>query len=149
MSVPTPEEAQHALRDVDARKQQSVDGSRSSRWWWIGGGVAVIAYGFVGEFAPGFLDDWGTTIVGLLIVLAVLSTTRWGTRMLGRRTQPRRQSTSRQVRLGLIGALGSLAVMLVLMRLDVPHLALVVSIVGGLLLAFAGPWWEHRMLVRR
>jgi hypothetical protein len=69
--------------------------------------------------------------------------------MLGRRTQPRRQSTSRQVRLGLIGALGSLAVMLVLMRLDVPHLALAVSIVGGLLLAFAGPWWEHRMLVRR
>ncbi|GAA0247017.1 hypothetical protein [Cryptosporangium japonicum] len=149
MSVPTPEEAQHALRDVETRTQQSVDGSRSSRWWWIGGGAAVIAYGLVGEFAPGFLDDWGTTIVGLLIVLAVLSTTRWGAPLLGRRTQPRRQSASRQVRLGLIGVLGSLVLMFVLMRLDVPHLALGVSIVGGLLLAFAGPWWEHRMLARR
>ncbi|MFG1925177.1 hypothetical protein [Cryptosporangium sp. NPDC048952] len=149
MAAPTPEEAQRALRDVETRKQQSLEGSRSSRWWWIGGGVAVIAYGFVGEFASDFIEDWGATITGVLLLLAVLSTTRWGGSLLGRRTQPRRASASRQLGLGLIGAVGALAIILVAQLLDVPHLALGLAIVGGLLLAFVGPWWEGRVLAHR
>ena len=145
----TPEEAQRALHDIEERRQQSTTAGRSSRWWWIGGGLAVIAYGVVGELAPGFIEDWGTVIVTVLLLLAVARSSRWGARFFGRQVRPRLAgSPARRLGAGAIGALVVLLATFVAVWLHVPHLGLGVSVVGGLLLIVAGPWWEGRMLAR-
>jgi len=145
----TPEEAQRALLDIEERKQQSTAAARSPRWWWIGGGLVVIAYGVAGEWAPGFMDDWGSVFVWVFLFLAIARSSRWGSRLFGRPVRPRLAgSTAQRIGLGVIGAVVAMLLVLVAMWLDVPHLALAFSIVAGLLLILAGPWWEGRMLAR-
>lgn len=145
----TPEEARRALLDIEERRQQSTAAARSSRWWWIGGGLFVIGYGVAGELAPGFMADWGSAIVWLLVILMIARSSRWGSRFFGRQVRPRIPgSPLRRFGMGAIGAAVALLLIFVAMRLDVPHLALGLSIVGGLLLMLAGPWWEGRVLAR-
>ena len=145
----TPEEAQRALLDIEERKQQSTTAARSSRWWWIGGGLFLIAFGVAGELAPDFMDDWGSVFVWALLFLAIARSSRWGSRFFGRQVRPRLAgSPAQRLGLGVIGAVVALLLVLVAMWLDVPHLALAFSIVAGLLLILAGPWWEGRMLAR-
>ncbi|MFI5934217.1 hypothetical protein [Actinoplanes sp. NPDC051494] len=144
----TPEEAQQALLDIEERQQQSTAAARSSRWWWILGGLGVIAFGVATELAPGFIDDWGTVIVWAMVFLAIARSSRWGARFFGRQVRPRLAgSTAQRLGMGAIGAVGAL-VLLGALWLDVPHVALGFSIVGGLLLMVAGPWWEDRVLAR-
>jgi hypothetical protein len=135
------EEAQQTtLRDIERRKRQSTAAARSSRWWWIGSGLAVIAYGVAGEFAPDFIDDWGTQIVLVFLFLAIARNSRRGSRLAG--------STAHRLAWGAIAVSVVLLMTAVTLWLDVPHLLLGFSIVAGLFLILAGPWWEGRMPAR-
>ncbi|AGL15896.1 hypothetical protein [Actinoplanes sp. N902-109] len=149
MTTPTPEEAQRALVDVEERRQQALAGAQSSRWWWIGGGIFLIAYGLVSDLADGFLGSWSGLITPIALMLVVLSTTRWGNSLLGRKVRARPLGTPAQrLGRGLIGAVLAVVLMFVLAAVDVPHLVLWYGLVTGLLMIIAGPWWERRMLSR-
>jgi hypothetical protein len=137
-TTPTPDEALRALRDVEHRRDQSVEAAGWPRWTWIAGGVLV----------PQFVRTWGTPIIVLLLLLALAANTRRGGALLRRPVRPRTSfdaANTRRLALALIVLIGAGAVAA---TLDVPHVALWSGLAGGLLLAVAGPWWQRRVLTR-
>ena len=147
--TPTPNEARSALRDIEQRRGQTVDAGGWHRGWWIAAGVVTVAFGIAVDLAPGALGGWGTTVPIVLLALAALSTTRWGGSAIGRPLRPRQPAGPGRWVAALVGGLLIALLTLVAGRWNVPHLAAVIGVVGGLLLAFAGPWWQHRVLTRR
>jgi membrane associated rhomboid family serine protease len=76
-----------------------------------------------------------------------LSTTRRGGAVAGRQVRVRTGGPLRWITALLVA--GVIVVLtLVLSRLDVPHVGAVAGVVGGLLLAFGGPWWQQKVLAR-
>jgi hypothetical protein len=149
VTTPTPQEAQRALDDIEQRKHQSAAAARSSRWWWYGCGVLLIAYGVATELAPGFMDDWSTVLVWVIVCVAIARSSRWGSRFFGRQVRPRLAGSLAQRIWGAVAfAIALMLLTLGAIRLDVPHLGLWFSTAGGLFLILAGPWWESRMLAR-
>jgi hypothetical protein len=147
-STPTPDDAARTLRDFEEHRQQATAATGWPLWTWIAGGVFVAALGVIYDFYPGFAADWGSWITGVFLLIAVLSTTRWGSALFGRPARVRRPLTAG----GLVVAIafGALVALLTLIasRLDVAHLTAVAGIVGGLLMAVVGPWWQRRVLSR-
>jgi hypothetical protein len=147
-ATPTPEEARDALQDVERRRAQTAAASGRSRWVWIGAGVLIVAWGVLIDQKPGFAGDWGSIVVGLLLLVVVLGNTRRGGSLLRRQVRPRLpHDSSAMLWSGLVIVLliggAALAV-----ALHTPHVALWTSLAGGLLLAAAGPWWQRRVLTR-
>jgi hypothetical protein len=148
-TTPTPEEAQRSLREISDRKRQGAEAAASSRWWFVGCGVATVAYGVLVDRVPSFSDTWGNAIVWVLLLLVIARSSRWGASLFGLRLRPRRPGgPRRRLGLGVLGAVVSLAVVLVVLWLDVAHLSLWIGVGGGLLIAVAGPWWQARALRR-
>jgi hypothetical protein len=145
MTTPTPEEAQRTLHDIADVKQQTAAAAASPRSWYIACGVLAAGLGALADLAPGFSSAWGNAIVVLLLIAFLARSNRWG----GRRLRPRlRGSLASRLGLGVLGAVGILALTVGAMSLHVPHLQLWVGIGGGLLVALAGPWWQNRRLRR-
>ena len=147
--TPTPEEAQRSLQDIGDRKRQSAEAAASSRWWFVGCGVATAAYGVLIDRVPSFSDTWSNAVVWVLLLVVIARSSRWGASLFGLRLRPRRSGgRGRRLGLGVLGAIVSLALVSLALRLDVPHLSLWIGIGGGLLIALAGPWWQARALRR-
>jgi hypothetical protein len=143
---PNPEEARQALAGIENSHQQTLQAAEWPRAWWIGGGVVLAAFGVVTDLAPGFFREWGGTVSTCLLLLVVLSSTRWGRSLTGNRVRPRLGGTTKRWIGGAVfGILAALAAFLV-GRWSVPHLGLIIGVAGGLLLAVAGPWWQSRVL---
>ncbi|MFI5842589.1 hypothetical protein ACIA8K_23055 [Catenuloplanes sp. NPDC051500] len=147
-STPTPDDAARTLRDFEQHQQQATAESGWPLWTWIAAGVFVAALGVIYDLFPGFAADWGSWITGVLLLATVLSTTRWGSALFGRPARVRRPLTTGGIVVAIIfGALVVVAVLLA-SRLHIAHLPAVVGVVGGLLVAVAGPWWQRRVLRR-
>lgn len=147
-TTPTPEQAQNALRDFEQQRQESAAASGYPVAYWIVGGVVVAALGVFYDLRPGFASSWGPIITMALLALSVLSNTRWGGRLFGRRVRVRQQPAGRRMVAGLIGAAVALVVVVAAAHVTVPHLSAILGIFFGLLLAVAGPWWQRRVLAR-
>lgn len=147
-ATPTPEEARQALQGYDQQRKDSATASGYSTGYWIGSGVFVAAFGVFTDFYPNWAGAGGTALSLTLLAVVVLSTTRWGSALFGRRVQVRHQPTGRRWLLAVLGAVLGLAAMLALASLDLPHSSAVVGIAFGLLLAIGGPWWQRRALAR-
>lgn len=147
-ATPTPEEARQALQDYDRQRRDSATASGHSTGYWIGAGVIVAAFGVLTDLRPNWAGEGSTWFSTTLLAVLVLSTTRWGGAMLGRRVRVRHQSTARRWLLAVLGAVLALVAMLGLAALDLPHSFAVVGVVFGLLLAIGGPWWQRRVLAR-
>ncbi|MEU7842134.1 hypothetical protein AB0B39_14385 [Micromonospora sp. NPDC049114] len=147
-TTPTPEEARRALQDVDRRRGQTVAAASRSRWTWLGAGVLVAAYGVLADRYPDFVRTYGTTIVILLLLLSMAGNTRWGATLLRRPVRPRIVPSPASLlwsALVLALLIGGTALAT---ALDVPHVWLWSGVIIGVLLAAAGPWWQHRVLTR-
>ncbi|WP_430788811.1 hypothetical protein [Actinoplanes sp. G11-F43] len=147
-TTPTPEEARQTLRGYDQQRKDSAAASGYATGYWIGAGVIVAAFGVFTDFNPDWAGSGSTWFSVALLAVVVVSSTRWGSALFGRRVQVRRQATARRWLLGMLGAVLALAAMLALASLDLPHTFTVVGIVFGLLLAIGGPWWQRRTLAR-
>lgn len=148
-ATPTPEEARRALQDIDDRQRQTVAAGASPHWWWIVGGVLVAGYGVLVDLRPGIVQPWGEVGVWLLLFVVIARNSRWGAAFFGRRVRPR-LALGRTERFGFV-AVGLLVLIVLNLGatwLDVPHVSAGFGIAGGLLIALAGPWWEHRVLKR-
>ncbi|GAA2478064.1 hypothetical protein [Winogradskya humida] len=145
----TPEEARRTLNEIENRQRRSAAAAVTSRWWWIGGGAFLAAYGALLGFVPAFGRSWGSTVTWVLVLAAVLWSSRWGSALLGRQVSPR-PVLSRRVRIiaVVVGVIVLVALQVVLMHVGVPHLAAWFGIAGGLVLAIAGPWWQGHVLDR-
>ncbi|MEU0551598.1 hypothetical protein [Micromonospora sp. NPDC005979] len=147
-TTPTPEEARQALEDVDRRRDQTAAAASRSRWTWLAAGILVAAYGIVADRYPDFVRTYGTTIVILLLLASMAANTRWGAALLRRPVRPRATpDTSSLLWSALVLAL-LIAGAAFATALDVPHLWAWFGLVGGVLLAAAGPWWQRRVLTR-
>ncbi|MEU7755792.1 hypothetical protein AB0B57_24080 [Micromonospora sp. NPDC049101] len=148
MNTPTPEEARAALRDVDRRRTQTAAAAGRSRWGWIVAGVLIAAYGVLADREPQFVRTWGSAIILLLLLVALVGNTRLGGSLLRRPVRPRVTPDPAS----LVGLLLVLAVLIVgttiAAALEVPHVALWSGLAGGVLVAAAGPWWQRRILTR-
>jgi len=145
---PTPEEAQHALRDVDLRREQTVAASSWSRWAWIATGVTVAAYGLLVDQQPEFFRSWGSTITALLLLAVVASNTRWGSALLRRPVRPRTRHDPASMLWSALVLVLIIGAVVVADVLDVPHVSVWAGLAGGVLLAAVGPWWQRRVLTR-
>ncbi|WP_305784548.1 hypothetical protein [Symbioplanes lichenis] len=145
---PTPEEAQRALHDVEARRQETAAAAGWPVAYWIGGGVLVAGLGVLYDLKPDFSRDWGNVITLTLLAIAVLASTRQGSAWFGRPVRARQAPASRWP-LAIIG--GVLLAFLAVRagQWEVPHLVAILGVAAGLLMALAGPWWQHRVLTRR
>jgi hypothetical protein len=143
--TPTPDEAQRALRDFDLQRGNTAEAGGWSPGWWIGGGIVVAALGIVFDLKPAILGEWGNTVTLTLLAVAALSTSRWG----GRSVRVRQEPVGKRLALGLLGAVLAVALIVLSWKLDVPHFSAIIGVVGGLLMAIAGPWWQRRVLTRR
>jgi hypothetical protein len=147
-TTPTPEEARRALQDVDRRRDQTAAAAGRSRWAWLAGGVAVVAYGFVADRYPDFVRTYGTTIVILLLLASMAVNTRWGATLLRRPVRPRATPDTQS----LLWSVLVLAVVIggttLATALDVPHVWMWCGLVVGVLLAVVGPWWQRRVFIR-
>jgi hypothetical protein len=149
MTTPTPEEAQQALQDIDDRKRDTTAAAASPRWWFIGGGILTAGYGVLIDLVPSIAGTWGNVIVWLLLLVMIARNSRWGAPLFGRRLRPRLTgSPAHRDGEGVHGAIVILALTIGALWLHVPHLSAWIGIVGGLLIALAGPWWQARMLAR-
>ncbi|MEV4822638.1 hypothetical protein [Micromonospora sp. NPDC049274] len=147
-TTPTPEEAREALRDVDRRRGQTAAAAGRSRWTWLAAGVFVVAFGALADSYPDFLRTYGLTIVVFLLLLSMAGNTRWGAALLRRPVRPRISPAPAALlwsALVLALLIGGTALAT---ALDVPHVWLWIGLFIGVLLAAAGPWWQHRVLTR-
>ncbi|TQS43957.1 hypothetical protein [Cryptosporangium phraense] len=145
--TPTPDEARRTLQDLEEHRRRTADAAGWHRGWWIGAGVIVAAYGVAVDLAPG--GAWSSVIPAVLLVAAVVSTTRWGSAAIGRPLRARQAAGPGRWIVAIVGALLIVGVTLAVGRLDVPHLAAIAGVVGGVVLAVGGPWWQDRVLTRR
>jgi hypothetical protein len=146
-ATPTPDEARRALHDVEARRRDTAAAGGWPVGWWIGGGVVAAGLGVLYDLVPGFARDWGNVITLVLLAAVVVTSTRRGSAWIGRSVGPRRAPAGRP--LALVGALLLVLFAVQVGRWGVPHLTAILGIAGGLLMALAGPWWQHRVLTRR
>ena len=147
--TPTPDQARDALRDVRERRRQATEAAAWPRWWWIGGGAFLIVLGVVFELSPGFARTWGTIIVCALLTLAAISTTRRGHALTGRQVGVGHRPAPANWGVAILAALLLTAVVFVASKWNLPHVGVIVAVVGGVLMAVAGPWWERRVIERR
>lgn len=145
IDTPTPDDAQRALRDIEHRRQQAVEAAGWSRWWWIGGGILVAVYGITLDLHPDVLGGWGGAIPIVLAAIGVLSTTRRGGALAGRRVGAR---TPKRPLVAILVVASIVVLSLVFRAVDLPHASAVVAVVGGLVLAIGGPWWQRAVLNR-
>ncbi|WP_033343180.1 hypothetical protein [Catenuloplanes japonicus] len=147
-ATPTPDDAARTLRDFEQHRQQATIATGWPLWSWIGGGILVAVLGVLYDLNPGFAADWGSWITGVLLLLAVLSTTRWGSALFGRPARVRRPPTAGRIVVAV--AFGALVAVLTLVasRWEVPHLVAAAGVAGGLLMAIAGPLWQRHTLSR-
>ncbi|MFG2049411.1 hypothetical protein ACGFIW_18510 [Micromonospora sp. NPDC048935] len=148
MKTPTPDEARAALRDVDRRRNQTAAAAGRSRWGWIVAGVLIAAYGVLADRAPHFVRTWGSVVILLLLLVALVGNTRLGGSLLRRPVRPRITPDPASL-LGLLLVLAALIVgTTIAAAMEVPHVALWSGLAGGVLVAAAGPWWQRRVLTR-
>jgi hypothetical protein len=147
-ATPTPDEARQTLKDYDQQRANSTAASGYPTAYWIGAGVVVAAFGVLTDLKPDWAGEGSTWFSLAMLFLVVLLATRWGSARVGRRVQVRRQPIGRRWLPAFAGAVLSLAAMLALANLSVPHLFTIVGVVFGLLLAIGGPWWQRRTLAR-
>lgn len=145
-AMPSPEEADRALRDVERRRLQSRAAAAWPRWCWVASGMCVAVYGVLLD--RHVLNAWGSLVPIALAALGLVSRTRWGSTIIGRPVRRPAGSLLPRWAIGLL-AVGLIALALAAGFWPMPHLSLVFSVVAGLLLAIAGPWWQNLDLSRR
>lgn len=147
-TTPTPEEARRALADVDRRREQTAAAAGRSRWAWLAAGVFAAAYGIVADRYPDFVRTYGTTIVILLLVAAMIPNTRWGAALLKRPVRPRATPDAQSLLWSALVVALLIGGAALATALEVPHLWVWFGLLAGVLLAVAGPWWQRRVLTR-
>ncbi|MET8281708.1 hypothetical protein [Micromonospora sp. NPDC005174] len=147
-TTPTPEEARRALQDVDRRRDQTAAAAGWPWWAWLASGVAVGACGFAADQYPDFVRTYGTTIVILLLVVAMLPNTRWGATLLKRPVRPRATADTSALLWSVLVVALLIGGTTLASALDVPHVWVWSGLIVGVLMAAAGPWWQRRVLTR-
>ena len=147
-ATPTPEEAQQALQDVARRRDQTATAAGWPRWTWIVAGVLAAAYGVLADRVPEFVRTWGTPIIVLSLVIAQVVNTRWGSTLLRRPVRLRASSDPASTVWVTVAVLVVIGAAILAIVLDVPHAGLWGGLIGGVLLAVGGPWWQRRVLAR-
>lgn len=142
-TTPTPDNARQAVQDVDRGDQALAPAPK--RWVWIVAGILTVACGMLVDRAPQLARGYGSSVVILLVVVAlVVGNTRWGGRRTGTRVSRDPATTAWSMSVFALVVFGAgLAT-----ALHVPHVALAVGLVGGVLLAVVGPSWQRRVLAR-
>jgi uncharacterized membrane protein YgcG len=147
-TTPTPDEARQALEDVERHRTHTAAATGRKRWAWIAAGAAVLAWGVLVDQVPRFGQTWSYAVITLLLLVVVLGNTRRGGSLFGRQARPRvSRDPASMLWFGLVIVL-LIVGKSVAMALHVPHHAIWAGLVGGLLLALVGPWWQHRVLTR-
>ncbi|WP_433537877.1 hypothetical protein ACQPZK_09225 [Micromonospora sp. CA-249363] len=147
-TTPTPEEARRALQDVDRRRDQTAAAAGWPWWAWLVTGVAAVAYGFAADQYSDFVRTYGTTIVILLLLAAMLPNNRWGSALLKRPVRPRTTPDTSVLLWSVLVVVLLIGGTAVAGALDVPHVWVWSGLIVGVLLAAAGPWWQRRVLTR-
>ncbi|GAA2520862.1 hypothetical protein [Winogradskya humida] len=146
--TPTPDEARQTLQDYDQQRKDSAAASGYSTVYWIVAGIVVAAFGVLTDLYPDWAGAGSSWFSLTLLAVVVLSSTRWGSALFGRRVQVRRRPAGQRWLLAIVGAVVSVVAMLALASLEIPHRFAIVGVVFGLLLAIGGPWWQRRVLAR-
>ncbi|HEY3686050.1 MAG TPA: hypothetical protein VGL93_23670 [Streptosporangiaceae bacterium] len=149
---PTPEEAARALRDVERRKDQTVNSVGVALWVRIVFGIAI----FVALAAPDSFGSqvttwsaWPLTLIAVAYVIMLNS--RRGSAVLGQPARLRgeeispRFAATRRVVLMVVLAVGIVVAFIPHGRLDVPYLRTVIGAVAGLALVVFGDRYQKAM----
>ena len=147
-----PEDAAHALGEIDRRREQVIRRKVFPGWWWWAYAVLFTVFAAAVESGRGVLIGLGIAlfVVGSLLIDVPV-------RRAARAAAPRRGLGARRTLIGLaafvVGLLGvTLATGLSLRAAGVPHPGAIAGAVAGVLFAVVGPRlvrYEADLLVRR
>ena len=147
-----PEDAAHALGEIDRRREQVIRRKVFPGWWWWAYAVLFTVFAAAVESGRGVLIGLGIAlfVVGSLLIDVPV-------RRAARAAAPRRGLGARRTLIGLaafvLGVLGAgLATGLTLRATGVPHPGTIAAAVAGVLFAVVGPLlvrYEADMLVRQ
>ncbi|WP_116199993.1 hypothetical protein [Amycolatopsis circi] len=120
---PSPEEAERALREVDQRRDQALDGLRGAKWVDVAFALVIFLYLASSDFLPGAAEWKGLVLAVLVVGYVLLLRTRRGAAWLGHRVRVDKSALPPMFGVALVIVLVCVAaaVALALLHLQVPY----------------------------
>jgi hypothetical protein len=147
-TTPTPEEARQALADVERHRTEAAAATGRKRWVWIAAGAAVLVWGVLADQAPDFNRGWSTGAIVLVLAVSLIANSRQGGSLFRRQARPRVAYDPASMLWFLLVIAILIGGKVLAAHLHTPHYPIWAGLAGGALLAFAGPWWQRRVLTR-
>ncbi|MFG1605036.1 hypothetical protein [Actinoplanes sp. NPDC049265] len=147
-TTPTPDEARQALQDVERHQAETAAATGRKRWVWIASGAAVLVWGVLADQVPDFNRGWSSAAIVLVLAVSLIANSRWGGSLFRRQARPRVAYDPASMLWFLLVIAILIGGKVFAVHLHTPHYPIWAGLVGGVLLAAVGPWWQRRVLTR-